>query len=284
MKYWKSHFVFNKSERNGIFVLVILIIILQILYFKYPFFSAEEKVSEKTSTEITQFQHSLDSLKQKNSKKDTIYPFNPNYLTDYKAYRLGMSVKEIDRLLDFRSSGKWINSAEEFQEITKISDSLFVKLSPHFKFPDWVSTAQTSNSIKQAPILKLDLNLTTAQELQKVKGVGQVLSNRIVKYRELIGGYRSLIQLKDIYGLPDVTRKELLKYLNKIPPNFDKKNINTIGILELSELPYFNYELARAVIEYRNLHKGIDSIEVLSKIDDFPRSKFDRIQLYLSFN
>ena len=284
MKYWKSHFVFNKSERNGIFFLIAIIVILQILYFSYPFFTAEENTSEENKAEILQFQHKLDSLQKASSKKDTIYPFNPNYLTDYKAYRLGMTVNEIDRLLEFRSSGKWINSAADFQTVTGVSDSLLLQLSPYFKFPEWVTKNNTSNSTKSAPILKFDLNSVSAEQLQKIKGIGEVLSNRIVRYRSSIGGYRSLIQLKDVYGLSDEVRKELSKHLKAIPDHFDRKNINEIGILELSELPYFNYELAKAVINYRTLHEGIDSIEVLSKIDDFPTAKFDRIQLYLSFN
>lgn len=284
MKYRKSHFVFNKSERNGIFILIILIAVLQIIYFSYPFFNAEEITSEKLNPEIQQFQHKLDSLKQVSTEKDTIYPFNPNYLTDFKAYSLGMSVNEIDRLLKYRSDGNWINSAEDFQTITGVSDSILHKLSPHFKFPQWVAKNKTSNSIKSPSILKLDLNSVSAEQLQQVKGIGEVLSNRIVRYRLSIGGYRSLIQLKDIYGLSGEVRKELLKYLDEIPFNFERKNINTIRVLELSELPYFDYELAKAVIDYRNLHEGIQSIEVLSKIDDFPTSKIDRIQLYLSFN
>ena len=259
MKYWKSHFVFNKSERNGIFVLVIFIILLQILYFSYPFFYSERDISEKEETEILQFQHKLDSLKSTGIRKDSIYPFNPNYLNDYKAYRLGMSVKEIDRLLNFRSSGKWINSAKEFQKVTDVSDSLLGQLSPYFKFPDWIKENETSNSIKQKVIFKFDLNLANAEDLQKVKGIGKVLSNRIVKYRESIGGYRSLIQLKDIYGLSDEARNELLKHLSEIPFVYDKKNINSIGVLELAELPYFDYELAKAVIDYRNLHEASTS-------------------------
>ena len=284
MKYWKSHFVFNKSERNGIFFLIAIIVILQILYFSYPFFTAEENTSEETKAEILQFQHKLDSLQKASSKKDTIYPFNPNYLTDYKAYRLGMTVNEIDRLLEFRSSGKWINSAADFQIVTDVSDSLLVHLSPYFKFPEWVTKNNTSNSTKSAPILKFDLNSVSAEQLQQVKGIGEVLSKRILRYRSSIGGYRSLIQLKDIYGLTDGTHKELSKHLKAIPDTFERKNINVIGVLELSELPYFNYELAKAVVNYRSLHEGIDSIEVLSEIDDFPITKFDRIQLYLSFN
>ncbi|MFC6858632.1 ComEA family DNA-binding protein [Zunongwangia atlantica] len=284
MNYWKSHFVFNKSERNGIFILFILIVVLQIIYFSYPFFIAEEITSEKLNPEIQQFQHKLDSLKQASTKKDTIYPFNPNYLTDFKAYSLGMSVNEIDRLLKYRSDGNWINSTEDFQTITGVSDSVLYKLSPHFKFPQWVAKNKTSNSIKSPSILKLDINSVSAEQLQQVNGIGEVLSNRIVRYRLSIGGYRSLIQLKDIYGLSGEVRKELLKYLDEIPFNFERKNINTIRVLELSELPYFDYELAKAVIDYRNLHEGIQSIEVLSKIDDFPTSKIDRIQLYLSFN
>ncbi|WBL24827.1 ComEA family DNA-binding protein [Zunongwangia sp. HGR-M22] len=281
MKYWKSHFVFNKSERNGIFILVIVIVLLQIINFSDPFSASEERISEKEATVLKSFQNKLDSLKNTERIKDTIYPFNPNYLTDYKAYRLGMSVEEIDRLLAYRASGKWINSASDFQKVTKVSDSLLDIISPNFKFPAWIKSTSVS---KQSNVAKVDINTATAEELMQIKGIGQTLGERIVKYRTLIGGYRSFIQLQDIYGLNDETRLELIKHLKKIPQNFSKLNINEIDVIQLSEIPYFDYELARALVNYRNLHEKISSVEDLIKIDGFPVDKIDRIQLYLSFN
>jgi hypothetical protein len=70
-------------------------------------------------------QAGVDSMKNNDKDKvKKIYLFNPNFITDYKGYKLGMSVAEIDRLLEFRKGDKYVNSAAEFQKITKVSDSL----------------------------------------------------------------------------------------------------------------------------------------------------------------
>ena len=102
MKIFKSHFWYTKNQRNGILFLLIIIIFLQlILHFKN--FDSQQLV-DLSQPKITFYKKQLDSLKKKSSKKKKfkIYPFNPNYISDYKGYQLGMNVDEIDRLLAHR--------------------------------------------------------------------------------------------------------------------------------------------------------------------------------------
>ncbi len=67
----------------------------------------------------------MDSLKNHQPKASLkIYPFNPNYMTDYKGYTLGLSTAELDRLFVFRKKGNFVNSAKDFQTVTQVSDSL----------------------------------------------------------------------------------------------------------------------------------------------------------------
>ena len=123
MSAFKSHFVFSKNQRNGIFLLLALIVIVQCAYFFIDFSSDDIEVNSK---ELTKFQHEVDSLKlvEIEKSKPKIFPFNPNFITDYKGYSLGMSNEEIDRLLAFRKQDKWINSVQQFQDVTQVSDSL----------------------------------------------------------------------------------------------------------------------------------------------------------------
>ncbi|MDT0648899.1 ComEA family DNA-binding protein [Autumnicola edwardsiae] len=286
---FKSHFVFSRSQQNGIFLLVCIIIALQVLYFTVAFSSNAEE-TPLSSEEIKVYQAKVDSIKLLRTSNDSvkIFPFNPNYITDFKGYTLGMSPDEIDKLLRFREKGKWINSSENFQKVTGISDSLLSALSPYFKFPDWVQERKTAgiasaekvNSIKQK-----DLNSASAEDLMKVNGIGEVLAARIVNYRSKIGGFMGDIQLKDIYGLTFETRESILRNYKVIQkPDFLQKNINILSVIELSEIPYFNYELAREIVNYRQLHEGITSFEELSKIESFPSEKIDRIKLYLTLD
>lgn len=147
MNSFKSHFWYNNGQRNGILFLVFIIVILQLIFF-FVDFSKQELLNINTE-EITKFQEEVDSLKlvEIENKKPKIFPFNPSFLTDYKGYQLGMSTDEIDRLLSHRSQGNYINSTEQFQEVTQVSDSLLNAISPYFKFPDWIQNPKTKKKI-----------------------------------------------------------------------------------------------------------------------------------------
>ncbi|MEP5911948.1 MAG: helix-hairpin-helix domain-containing protein, partial [Flavobacteriaceae bacterium] len=137
MNKFKSHFKFNKHERSGIFFFLLIIVILQGVYF-YIKTTPVNKLSEVTVG--SKVQSRLDSLRRLTFKKDTIkmFPFNPNYITDYKGYILGMSTAELDRLFAYREKEKFVNSTQDFQRVTLVSDSLLKTISPYFKFPEWV--------------------------------------------------------------------------------------------------------------------------------------------------
>lgn len=296
MKNLKSHFAFNRSQRNGIFLLLTVILGLLLVLFFYPFQHEITRVTKEEKESILVFQNKIDSLKkeEKAENKPKIYPFNPNFITDYKGYTLGMSIEEIDRLHQFRKEDQWVNSIEDFQRVTKISDSLLAKISPYFKFPEWVTHPKTSSysyenykrkeDTNELPFrLKKDLNTATAEELMEIRGIGEKLSHRIIRYRTQIGGFVNDLQLKDIYGLDDeVTQRLTNKFTVKDTTAVKKININTADLAELSEIVYFDYELARDIVEYRTLHEGISSFEELAKIDGFPAYQIERIQLYLT--
>ncbi|QED37670.1 helix-hairpin-helix domain-containing protein [Antarcticibacterium arcticum] len=289
MKHIRSHLVFNKSQRNGIFLLVLIIIVLQLLYF-FGNFVKPTTSYQSDNPELVLFQKKLDSIKLAKQAGDTlrIFPFNPNFITDYRGYTLGMTVEEIDRLHAFRAEDKWVNSAADFQKVTGISDSLLKNIEPYFRFPDWVTQnrPQVTNrtaSINASPSQKQDLNAASVEDLVAVRGIGETLASRIVNYRNRIGGFVDDLQLKDIYGLNFETRNEVLKnFTVKNAPQVELLNINTASVLELSNIPYIDYELAREIVNYRLLNDNISSFEELAKIKEFPSEKIDRIALYLT--
>ena len=289
MKQIRSHFVFNRSQRNGIFLLVLIIVVLQLLYF-YLNFGPSPPPSPSENPELILFQKKIDSVRITRQAGDTlrIYPFNPNFVTDYRGYTLGMTVEEIDRLHAYRAEDKWVNSAREFQQVTGISDSLLNIISPYFRFPDWVTTnrqvvVNRNSAPVQSAVQKQDLNAATVEDLILVRGIGETLAGRIVNYRNRIGGFLDDIQLKDVYGLNFETRAEVLKsFTVKNSPNIEILNINKASVLELSNIPYIDYELAREIVNYRLLNENIDSFEELAKIKEFPSEKIDRIALYLT--
>ena len=287
---FKSHFKFSKGQRSGIFLLLLLIIVFQCIYFFVDFSFEDIPINDK---ELKRYQNEIDSLRlvEIENNKPKLYPFNPNYITDYKGFTLGMSNEEIDRLLSFRKQNKWVNSAEEFQNVTKISDSLLYEISPYFQFPEWVTSQKSSTkpvfqnySSTKTFEQKHDLNTATAQQLQKVNGIGEALSDRIIKYRNKFnGGFISDIQLNDIYGLsPEVIERIINDFTVKTPRTIQKINLNTATTNDLVTIQYIDYEIAHNIIEERTLREGFKSLEELTKVKDFPVHKIEIIKLYLT--
>jgi DNA uptake protein ComE-like DNA-binding protein len=266
-----------------------LIFVCQGIYFFNNFNSTENSPKEKA--QWLSFQKEMDSLKLfKSNFKPTIYPFNPNFITDFKGYKLGMSVVEIDRLLAFRKQNKFVNSAEEFQQVTKVSDSLLKKISPYFKFPDWVKNKKSfNNSYEKKDFSKpekkffLDINLASQEDLIKVYGIGEGLSRRILEQKEKLGSFVSMEQMNDVWGLsPEVIENLNKSFFVKNTSAIKKMNINSASIKELSQFPYFKYNLAKEIVTYRTMNGDI-KIEDLTKIKGFPVEKLKIIALYLEF-
>ncbi|MBD0824337.1 ComEA family DNA-binding protein [Aestuariibaculum marinum] len=286
----KSHFTFTKQQRNGIFLLLLIIVVLQVSYYVVNRASDDYTVDQVV---LEKFTHELDSLRlaKLEESKPKIYPFNPNYITDHKGSMLGMSNEEIDRLLNYRKQNKWINSAEDFKKVTQVSDSLLEIISPYFKFPEWVTNPKPSFSKSYANTAKTfaekkDLNTATAKQLQRVNGIGEVLSGRIVKFRNKFpGGFIADIQLQDVYGLtPEVIQRVCMDFTVKTPRQIEKIALNKATVDQLVTIQHIDYELAYRIIEQRKLRDGYKSIDELTKVKGFPINKIDIIELYLSLD
>lgn len=221
------------------------------------------------------------------SKPNALKPFNPNYISDFKGYTLGMSPLEIDRLRQFRTKNKFVNSKEEFQEVTGISDTLLDVIAPFFKFPDWIVQAKnTVETITHKQVFESvrDLNSASVNDLREIRGIGEKLSARIVKFRDRLGGFLVNEQLYDVYGLEaEVVERTLQKFQVLEPPKVKKININTASVEELAGLVYLRYQVAENIVMYREENGAFESLKDLFKVSEFPINKTDRIGLYLSY-
>ena len=288
MKSIQSHFSYNRRQRNGIFFLLLIIVFLQSFIF-FVDFSSEETI-DFSSNEIALFQIEMDSLNKVvlESKKPKIYPFNPNFITDYKGAQLGMSIEEIDNLHAFREKGSYINTVKQFKEVTKINDSLLSKISQYFKFPDWVTSSATilkgeSRNKTKRPIVKLDINLANASDLRIVNGIGEKLADRIIDYRTKLKGFSFNNQLYEVWNLDKELVDKVLQFFEVVEsPIIQKINVNEATFKEILAIVYIDYELTKKIVNYRVEVAEIQNIEELKKIEGFPLEKFDRIALYLA--
>lgn len=224
------------------------------------------------------FQTQLDSLRTQ-QKEQTIFPFNPNFISDHRGYFLHMSVDEIDRLHYYRDQNKWIRSVQEFQQVTKVSDVWLNKYAPYFTFPKRKKEKLKLNEKSVKPIY--DLNTVTAKELASIRGIGKVLSERIILYRKRIQGFSSLDQLDEVYGLVPETLDPMKQQLAIIsPPKIKKIAIDKASLDELTKLPYLNRSEAKKIIALRTSQGNISLLD-LERIKGFDAVKIKRLTLYL---
>jgi DNA uptake protein ComE-like DNA-binding protein len=292
MKKLKSYFLFSREHRSGIFLLFAIIILVQLGYFffKDSFVLAKNNSVDKVWLSI---QNEIDSLKNiQATKKDTIYPFNPNYITDYKGYKLGMSIQEIDRLHAYRKKGKFVNSAEEFQQVTQVSNAFLSKISPYFKFPDWVKNKTNVTSDKfhkflpkeKEKIIQKDINTATREDLIEVYGIGEKLADKILQEKDKLGCFVSMDQFQFMWGISPEALADLDKrFAVKSQNGLKKIAINDLSQKELAKFPYFNYNLAKEIVIFRTMNNGIKEIADLTKIKGMPNEKINIIALYLDF-
>jgi DNA uptake protein ComE-like DNA-binding protein len=277
-------FAFSREQRKGILLLFVIIVALQCVYFFVDF--SDMQKSSVESKEWVALQKTLDTVKLEKAPPIR-YAFNPNYISDFKGYQLGMKSEEIKRLLDYRNQGKFVNSPEEFQKVTGVSEALLKEIAPYFKFPDWVLNKNKSFHIgneafknnktfpKKEVLKVLDINQATKEEFMKIYGIGDVISDRILTYRNLLGGFVSMDQMNEIWGLsPEVVEKS--------SHTLKKVNINTASIKELGVFPYFKYPISKNIVSYRSMNGAI-KIEDLANIKGFPVDKIKIIALYLEF-
>lgn len=289
---------FSKGHYFGIAILICSIGLLQL--FIYWFNNQKDTTSLDLTPDEKNWllaQNEIDSLKeaaQENSNK--IYPFNPNFISDYKGYKLGMSEAQIDKLHQFRKQNKYVNSNAEFQKLTGVSNEWMKQYARYFKFPDWVTNKTSKNyqskyentyqkfDKKESKIVVQDLNTANQVELEKAYMIGEKFALKIISERERFGNFASMDQLGFIWGIsPEAIADLNKKFQIKSSENLKKININTSTIKELQQFPYFNYTIAKNIVTFRSMNGDFKSSEDLTNVKQFPLEKLKIIALYLEF-
>ena len=262
---------FSKGHYFGIAILLLLIGLLQLFFYLIDNkISSDDFVLSQEEKKWLLVQNEIDSLKEVNQENaGKIYPFNPNFISDYKGYKLGMTIAQIDKLHNLRKQNKYVNSNAEFQKLTGVSNDWMKQYAPYFKFPDWVTKKSASKfqtnfenkyqkfEKKEAKIVVQDINTANQADLEKVYMIGEKLALKIISEREKFGGFANMEQIGFIWGISP----EAIEDLNK---KFQIKSAGNLKKIKINELSI--KELQRAVTEmYCTIMKYQDRIEVLRK-------------------
>jgi competence protein ComEA len=226
------------------------------------------------------------------------FTFDPNSLDVDKFIELGLPPWLAARIIKYRQSGGQFRQSDDLLKIYGFPNDLYEELKPYIHISSVTGTRNQNQNLSK-PITEIkepkintapaenifrDINSLDSLELRAVNGIGPVLSGRIVRYREALGGFISEEQLNEVYGLQEDVLNNLLQYAG-LTPNFEPKRIpiNTIDELRLAKHPYLNRSTARIIINYRNQHGPFHSAADLKGIRILSDSLILRITPYLSF-
>jgi len=286
---------FSKAQRRGIVLLIGIIAIVKCLnlYIDHLVSKNESKKLEYYAELITELdtagqlgKNKFYSTAEKRIEKEEqlqYFAFNPNHLKLEGWLQLGLTEKQAQGIVNYRVKGGSFKLKSDLQRMYTISDKKYQELYPYILLPETIDHRRESREpeIEESAMILIDLNDADSMDLVALKGIGPVFASRILKYRKLLGGYCTLEQLHEVWGLPDSTVETISSALAIKNPELEKINLNSSTIEELAAHPYIDWNLARGLVNYREQHGEFSSMNDLNKIYLFNDSLIQRILPYL---
>ena len=265
--------------RSGIFYFLIILLLFEVV--RYRMKIAQPLISNDIISKHDEMQQWVDSCRLAIKRSFKTWTYNPNYLSESAAYRLGLTAAEFQRLTAFKNNGGVIYDFKTLQRLMGRSDSTSLPLQDKFRFPPKKGPKLLQK--KQHTKHQVGLNQATANQLQGIRGIGPVLSARIVKFRDALGGFQNGNQLLDVYGLdPVIARRVSSVFPILNAPEVNVVNLNTASAAELSNLVYFSEKEVEIILAYRFSNGGIRSLKALGEVLGWNLDKIDRIAVYLA--
>ncbi len=294
-----NFFHFNKQERNGVFVLCVIIVILFVVRLIIPFLNNDSNTVQFITINSSIPSSSKEETLQNENNSTVVAPqiktanerfvFNPNTISEEDAQRLGMSKKLSTTLINFRNKGGKFFKPDDLKKLYGLSADLYKELEPYILIPNTIhefkrDTVYSSRSYEKKSYVKSLVEINTADSLTIVylKGIGPGFTKRIIKYRTLLGGFHSMSQLKEVYGMTDSTFALLSTQIKIDDQSITKIPINVIDFNSLRKHPYFNFQTAQAIVNFRFKHGKLTEADIKS-LGVFSEEKLRLILPYLSY-
>ena len=299
LKLWREYFNFTKGERNAFFVLIAIILIVSV----YPFLSIEVfknhhtdfseliALAEKNSTD-TQSSDQGESFQEYPEKHTSFTPdkfrFNPNTVSVKELEQLGFKNYIARRIEKYRLAGGKFKIKSDLKKVYGIDPLLVDRLWHEIQLPETLenNTFETKTTpVKETNNKKLlvDLNAADTSELIRLPGIGSKLAKRIVDFRTKLGGFYSVEQLHEVYGLKPETIAIILPQMTLTSSGIRTIDINTLDYKALESHPYIDRNQANAIIEYRKQHGDYHSVQDLLKVQILNETFVDKIKYYIKF-
>jgi len=287
--FFRSWFGYSRREQAGTLVLICIIVIVLVLSLLR---SRNESGSEIITGNISESADNIPDHQETDSQPGTpeLKVFDPNTASLEELCLLGLSTKQASTLINYRNSGAIFRKAEDFRKVYGLSKGLQDSIIPYIKIASQdisyarrtagkllpankISDSSVSMSAINEPDIpgndsslpgfRIDLNSTDSLKLALLPGIGKVLSARIIKYRNLLGGYYDIQQLTEVYGIDSALFNRISGYIRSDTSAIVVSDLNSITYTELLRHPYINKECCSKILYYRKVSGSIESINKL---------------------
>ncbi|MNK21781.1 Helix-hairpin-helix motif protein [compost metagenome] len=315
MKRLLAYFKFSKTEQNGFFIILVIMVLFVTIYTlikrntRDPI-PNQAKLFEQSFHDSIEISSPTDKQEfnspyvNKNESRESISPtpdlndeklfyFDPNNLSHADWHKLGLSDKQIAVLKNYEKKGGRFKVKTDLKKIYSINDRLYKRLEPYIQIktiPDSERTKQQDRAsllydkFERNKAELIDINTCDTTALISLKGIGSILSKRILKYKDVLGGFYRIEQLKEVYGVTAETYDLIKDYI--VVANLDgikKININKVDATSLAKHPYLSPKDAKLIVNYRDQHGSYVNIEDLTKIGTLSDLAIAKIAPYLIF-
>ncbi|MCB9282482.1 MAG: helix-hairpin-helix domain-containing protein [Lewinellaceae bacterium] len=281
MKKKSVFFSFSRRERFGTTLLIFSFLIFWFLPDFLPVFFPAPPLPERPA--FQQFVHLETPDSVAPAPPDTLFPFNPNEASEDQLILLGLSQKTAGTIIRYREKGGKFRKKEDLARIYSLSDADYQRLEPYIDIPVSGSKGEKRASpSQQSRNLPIDVNQAGSEEWQTLRGIGPGYAGRILKFRDKLGGFTSIEQIGETYGLPDSVFQQI-KPLLVLSPVFRTIPINRITEEELAAHPYLSRKQAHVILLFRENHGGFKSLDDLKPIRVLPDSTLQKLTPYLTF-
>ncbi len=312
LNYLKDFFSWSKKERIGVIALSVLLLTLFSLNFFFDRWFTPE--SDKWSADsLAYYSRILDSLEkdlkiehsinqqksefQKLTKKSKIkyYPFDPNKIGKQEWINFGFSDKQAQSILNYKRSIKGFKTKDDLGRCFVIDSIKMNNLRPYIQIEkglfqtEFTENSKVNNSYSpnNRKINEIDnavlveLNEADSIQLLSIRGIGPYFSNKIIVYRNQLGGYFNKEQLLEIWNFDSSRYQMVFDQIYIEPTLLVKLNINHAQVDELKSHPYIRWSLANAIVKYRIQHGEYGSLDDVKSIILMTDSIYKKLSPYL---
>lgn len=209
--------------------------------------------------------------------KPVLFVFDPNNLPAEQWKQLGLSERQVSIIKHYEAKGGHFNRKEDVQKIYGITTDDYNRIEPYIN----ISETYTSNKITPGEVI--ELNSADSAKLTRIRGVGPAFAERIIAYRQRLGGFLNKEQLKEVYGIDTAKYSEIKNQVSVNSAHITKIKINDADFEGLRKFPYLTNKQTNAVIQYRQQHGSYHSVADMKNIAILDDIILRKIEPYISF-